>query len=227
MSKFIDLSHDFEDNMPGFKLRNEDGTITQYTAKIHPFLTHKQTKSKYKGKCSFEITEMTFQTSVGTYLDSPFHRYPEGRDISEIMIDELVLPGIVVDVRNRYEFDPVGTEVIRKDLDLKDKAVLFNFGWDKYWGSEQYQSYPFISKKLIKYLIKSGVKLVGVDTVNIDNSKDLNRPAHTYLLKEEILIVENLKNLDLLYDKKFRFFAVPIKGIKVAAMPIRAFAEIL
>jgi kynurenine formamidase len=227
MSKFIDLSHDFEDNMPGFKLRNEDGTITEYTAKIHPFLTRKQTKSKYKGKCSFEITEMIFQTSVGTYLDSPFHRYPDGRDISELMLDDVVLLGVVVDVRNRDEFESVGPEVVRKDLDLKDKAVLFNFGWDKYWGTEQYQSYPFISKELIKYLINSGVKLVGVDTVNIDNSKDLNRPAHTYFLKKEILIVENLMNLEKLYDKNFRFFAVPIKGKKVAAMPIRAFAEIL
>jgi kynurenine formamidase len=170
---------------------------------------------------------MTFQTSVGTYLDSPFHRYPDGRDISELMLDDVVLRGVVVDVRNRGEFEPVGPEVVSKDLDLKDKAVLLNFGWDKYWGTEKYQSYPFISKELIKYLINSGVKLVGVDTVNIDNSKDLTRPAHTYFLKEEILIVENLMNLDRLYDTKFRFFAVPIKGKKVAAMPIRAFAEIL
>jgi kynurenine formamidase len=227
MSKFIDLSHDFKDNMPGFKLRNEDGTITEYTAKIHPFLTHEQTKPKFQLGCSFEITEMTFQTSVGTYLDSPFHRYPDGRDIGEIMIEEVVLPGVVIDARGRREFGAIGPEVIPSNLVLKDKAVLFNFGWDKHWGTEQYQSYPFISKELIEYLIKSGVKLVGVDTVNIDNSKDLTRPAHTYFLKEEILIVENLINLDKLYDKKFRFFAVPIKGIKVAAMPIRAFAEIL
>jgi len=227
MTKFIDLNHDFEDNMPGFKLKNEDGTIKQYTAKIHPFLTHEQMKSKYKGKCSFEITEITFQTSVGTYLDSPYHRYPKGRDISEITIDEVILPGVVIDVRGRREFEAIGTEIIASNLDLKEKAVLFNFGWDKHWGTEQYQSYPFIGKELIEYLIKSGIRLVGVDTVNIDNSKDLTRPAHTYFLKEEILIVENLMNLDKLYDKKFRFFAVPIKGKKVAAMPIRAFAEIL
>ena len=227
MSNFIDLSHDFEDNMPGFKLKNEDGTVTQYTAKIHPFLTHEQTKPKFQGKCSFEITEMTFQTSVGTYLDSPYHRYPNGRDISEIKIEEVILPGIVIDVRGKSDFEPVGLDTIQKELDLKDKAILFNFGWDKHWDTEQYQSYPFISKELIEFLIKSGVKLVGVDTVNIDSSKDLARPAHSLLLKKEILVVENLMNLDRLHDKQFRFFAVPLKGKKVAAMPIRAFAEIL
>jgi len=227
MTEFSDLSHYFEDGMPGFKLKNEDGTFTQFTAKIHPFLTHEQTKPNFQGKCSFEITEITFQTSVGTYLDSPYHRYPEGRDISEIKLEEVILPGAIIDVRGKGEFEFVGVAVVPKNLELKNKAVLFNFGWDKYWGSEQYQSYPFISKELIQFLIAAEVKLVGVDTVNIDNSKDLMRPAHTLLLKNEIFIVENLKGLDQLYGKKFRFFAVPLKGRKVSAMPIRAFAEIL
>jgi len=226
MTELIDLSHDFEDNMPGFKLKNEDGTTTQFTAKIRPFLTHKQTKPKYRGKCSFEITEMTFQTSVGTYLDSPYHRYPDGRDISEIGIDEVILPGVAIDIRGKRAFEPIGVQAIPKDLLLAGRAVLFNFGWDKYWGSDQYQSYPFISKELIESLVEDGTKLVGVDTVNIDDSRDLTRPAHSLFLRNEILIVENLTNVEKLHGRDFRFFAVPLKGKKVASMPVRAFAEI-
>lgn len=227
MSKFVDLSHDFEDGMPGFKLKNEDDTFTQYTAKIRPFLTHEQSSPKYQGKASFEITEISFQSSVGTYLDSPYHRYRGAKDISEIMIDDVILPGLVIDVRNRGEFEAVGPELVPKDRSLAGKAILFNFGWSKYWGSERYQSYPFMSEGTIRLLIDAGVKLVGVDTVNIDSSRDLTRPAHTLFLKNEILIVENLMNLEALYGEKFRFFAVPVKGKKVAAMPVRAFAELL
>jgi len=227
MTVFVDLSHDFEDRMPGFKLMNEDGTVAQYTARIRPFLTHDQTKPKFRGKCSFEITEMTFQTSIGTYLDSPYHRYPNGRDISQISIEVVILPGVVIDARGRRDFEPVPIDIIPQELDLKNKAALFNFGWDKYWGTEQYQSYPFISGEVINFLIDSGVKLVGVDTVNIDSSKDLTRPAHSLFLRDEIFIVENLRNLDKLYAERFRFFAVPVKAKKVAAMPIRAFAEVL
>lgn len=226
MSKFIDLSHTFEDNMPGFKLKNEDGSFTQYTARIYPFLTHEQSGPKYQGLASFEITEMCFQTSVGTYLDSPYHRYPEGRDISQLELDEVILPGVVVDVRGRGAFEPVGPEVIPAGLELQGKAVLFNFGWDRYWGSDQYQAYPFISDQLIEYLLAAGIKLAGVDTVNIDNSQDLSRPAHSLFLKNGVLVVENLANLDCLYGHNFRFFAVPIKGKRVAAMPVRAFAEL-
>ncbi|MCB0198420.1 MAG: cyclase family protein, partial [Anaerolineae bacterium] len=60
-SKFIDLSQTFEDGMPGFKLKNEDGSFTQYTAHIYPFITHEQSKPKYEGLAEFEITEMRFQ----------------------------------------------------------------------------------------------------------------------------------------------------------------------
>lgn len=227
MSQFIDLSHVFEDGMPGFKLKNEDGSFTQYSAKIHPFLTHEESKPKYEGKCSFEITEMSFQTSIGTYLDSPFHRYPSGRDISQIRIEEVILPGIVIDARGRQSLESVGTDALPQDSVLQGKAILFNFGWDAYWGTDAYQSYPYISRELIDTLIDSGVRLVGVDTVNIDDARDLSRPAHTRFLAKEIFVVENLTNLDQLPGKKFRFFAVPLKGKGVAAMPIRAFAELV
>jgi kynurenine formamidase len=226
VSRFIDLSHTFEDGMPGFKLKNEDGSFTQYTAHIYPFLTHKQSAPKYQGRAAFEITEMRFQTSVGTYLDSPYHRYPDGRDISRIGLDEVILPGEVIDVRGLAEFEAVGPEVLPPGIEWHGKAVLFNFGWDRYWGNDQYQAYPFISSELIQFLLEAQVKLVGVDAVNIDDSRDLSRPAHSILLKNEILIVENLTNLAQLHGQAFRFFAVPLKGKQVAAMPIRAFAEV-
>jgi kynurenine formamidase len=223
---FIDLSHDFEDNMPGFKMKNDDGTVTPLTARIHPFLTHEQSKKKFAGHCSFEVTEITFQTSVGTYLDSPYHRFPDGKDISEINLEDVILEGVVIDVRGKDGFEAVGREVLPPEAVLKDKAILFNFGWDRFWGTESYHAYPFISKELIEFLVDSGIKLAGVDTINIDSSKDIMRPAHSMFLENEILVVENLKNLDRLYGSTFRFFAVPVKGKKVAAMPVRAFAEV-
>ncbi|NHJ85441.1 MAG: cyclase family protein [Asgard group archaeon] len=228
--RFIDLSHIFEDSMPGLKIKNDNGTYITYSAKIHPLLTHEQTKPKYQNKASFEITEMTFPTSIGTYLDSPYHRFPDKRDISQIDLEEVILPGIVIPIHNKAPLELVNLDDIKDDIssqDISKKAILFNFNWSKFWGTEQYYDYPSISEDLIKYLIQKKVKLVGVDTVNIDNPKNLSRPAHTMFLEKEILIVENLTNLETLIGKNFRFFAVPIKGKRVAAMPIRAFAEIL
>jgi kynurenine formamidase len=226
MPVLIDLSHDFADNMPGFKVRNADGTLTALTAHIRPFFTHEQSKPRYNGLASFEITEITFHSSIGTYLDSPFHRHPERRDISQIRLDEVILPGVVADVRGRAPWEAIGMEALPAGLDVAGKAVLLNFGWDKRWGADSYLSYPFLGHDVLQHLMAAGAKLVGVDTPNIDDSRDLSRPAHTWLLERDILIVENLTLLEQLHGRAFRFFGVPLKAVRVAALSIRAFAEV-
>ena len=230
MGTFVDLSHTLRDGMPAFRLKNEDGSYTEFTATIRPFITHEESKLKYNGKAAFETTELILQpTSVGTYLDSPYHRYRDMRDISDLTLDDVILDGIVMDSRGSHARNSIGLEALPElaQFDLTEKAVLFNFGWDKYWGTEEYHSYPFIGKDVINYLIQERVKLVGVDTINVDDSRDMTRPAHSNFLKTDILIVENLMNLHLLHGKIFRFFAVPTKCKGVAAIPIRAFAEIM
>lgn len=226
MTRFIDLSHTFEDGMPGFRMRNpEDGSMIQYTAYIHPFLTHAQSRPYYDGEAEFEITMMSFHTSIGTYLDSPYHRWDDRRDISQLALEEVILPGVVVDARGTQPWQSLGAESLHH-IDVNGKAVLINFGWDRYWGKEEYYTYPFLSREAVVYLAKQGAKLVGVDTINIDNSRDFQRPAHSILLKQDTLIVENLTNLAELNGNHFRFFAVPVKAARTAAMPIRAFAEV-
>ena len=218
--RFVDLSHAIEDGMPGFRMKNVDGTLTEYTAHVRPFLTHEQSRPFYQGKAEFEITDLALQTSVGTYIDSPYHRHRAKRDIGQIVLDEVILPGVVIDVRGRAAWDAVDVTA----HDLNGKAVLFNFGWDQHWATEAYYGYPFLSRAALQFLIGAGVRLVGVDTINIDSSRDPERPAHTWLLDREIFIVENLCGLDQLYGQTFTLFAVPLRVRGAAAMPIRAFA---
>jgi arylformamidase len=223
---FIDLSQDFADGMPGFSLRR-DGEIKQFTASIKPFVTHAQSKPFYSGDVSFEITEVTFQTSIGTYLDSPRHRFPERRDIAQLRLDEVILSAVRVTVLNVQPGERVGLARLTLPADVKGKAVLVHFGWDQHWGTATYDDYPFLDRDVIDALAERGAKLLGVDTCNADTRADLARPAHSVLLKQDILIVENLKGLDRLPADGFRFFAVPIKAVGAAAMTIRAFAEVL
>lgn len=226
---FIELSHYFENDMPGFRVKNPDGSTIQYSAKIYPFRTHQQTAPLFDNKASFEITQMEFQTSVGTYLDSPYHRYENSRDIGSLTLDELILEGIIIDAKRNLKFPQLSFNDIQVQLDsleLKNKVVLFNFGWDKYWKNEKYHSYPFISESIINYLIKQQIKMIGVDTINIDDHNNLYRPAHSKFLKENILILENLCNLDQLIGKSFELYAIPLRAKATAAMPVRAFAKV-
>lgn len=225
MTSLVDLSHDFEGGMPGFRLE-EDGDTVEFTAEIRPFRTHAEMAHHYAEGVSFEITEMRFQTSVGTYLDSPHHRYPDRRDVGELTLEEVVRPGVAVDVRGADPGSAVGPELL-PEADLAGHAVVFCFGWDDHWGTEQYYEYPFVSEAVVSELLERDVAIVGVDTLNVDDHGDPARPAHSMLLAEDVLVVENLANVDAVLGESFRFFATPLKAKGAAAMPVRAFAEVV
>lgn len=221
----IDLSHTFADGMPGFTMRTPQGREETFSASIKPFLTHEASAPFYQGKASFELTEITFQTSIGTYLDAPAHRFQGKRDISELQLDDVVLDGVVVHVPVASAEQSISLADCAIPDDIKDKAVLFRFDWDRHWGTSAYETYPFLGPDVIDRLIAGGAKLVGMDTFNADDRTDPIRPAHTELLSRDILIVENLTNLAALPKGPFRFFAVPIKAQGAAAMTVRAFAD--
>ena len=214
--KFVDLSHEIDESIPTF--------VGIEKPRIYPVLTHEESRKKYRNLAEFELTKVEFVTSISTYLDSPHHRFRHMRDVSEIELDETILDGIVFDTRGIMDIRPENLKA--ENMNLKGKAVLLFTGWDRFWRREEYFKHPFVTKELAEFFVSKEVKLVGIDTINIDSEKHLSRPAHTLLLKNEILIVENLANLGKLLGKRFRFFAVPLK-IRAAAFPVRAFAEIL
>lgn len=222
----IDLSHVFEDGMPGFTMKAPDGQSVRFTASVQPLLTHDESSRYYEGKASFGITTVSFQTSIGTYLDSPRHRFAEMRDIAGLALDELILPGVVIDATQARAGQAIEADDVDVPSDMAGHAVLIRFGWDRHWGSDAYEDYPFIARSLIALLIERGAKLVGVDSFNIDSRGDPERPAHSELLRRDILIVENLCDLGRLPARGFRFYAVPIKARGAAAMTVRAFAEV-
>lgn len=226
MAKFIDLTHVFETGMPGFRMRDKSGQMTKFTAQISPFLTHAESKPNYQGNASFEITYAAFQTSLGTYLDAPRHRYEGAPDIASLALSSLIAPGIVVDGRHCHQERPLSVADLPKAELLEGRAVLINFGYDQHWGAESYFNYPYVDRDGLRYLLDSKISLFGVDTLNADCSQDLERPAHTWFLANKIHIVENLSGLAVLQNKTFRFFAIPLRVSQAAAFPVRAFAEV-
>lgn len=222
----VDLSQVFYDGMPGTRFKTDTGGALELTARIRPFMTHAQSCGHYQGKASFEITDVCFQSSVGTKLDAPRHRFEGAQDIASLELDRLVLDGIVIDARHAQARQQMEWSDLDFPDDLAGRAVLINFGWDRYWESETYRSHPFVSREVLQRLCDSGISLFGVDCSNADSTDDPERPAHTWFLKQGILIVENLAGLSQLHGCAFRFFAIPLKARHAAAFPVRAFAEI-
>jgi arylformamidase len=192
---------------------------------ISDHLSREQSRAFYEPGTEFHIGRIEMVANTGTYLDSPFHRYPEGKDLSDLDLRSLAsLEGVVV--RCVDAPDRAITRVALENLDVKGKAVLFHTGWDMRWRTENYSDgrHPFVTAEAAEYLAEAGAALVGIDSYNIDDTAGGSRPAHSILLAHDIPIVEHLCGLNELPDSGFRFFAVPVKVKGFGTFPVRAFA---
>ena len=217
MPKFIDLSHVIQDGMITYQ--GLPGP------KICDHLSREDSKQHYAEETTFQIGKIEMVANTGTYIDAPFHRYQEGKDLSQLDFASVAnLDGVLL------HGDPA-TRAISSDVfkgkDLKGKAVLIHTGWDRHWGTEPYfKDHPYLTRESAEYLKLEGAALVGIDSLNIDDNTDGTRPTHTILLGGGIPIVEHLCNLDALPDSGFKFFAVPTPVRGMGSFPVRAFAVI-
>ena len=217
MPKLIDLSHTIEDGIITYK-----GLPAPL---ICDFLSREESKQHYAEGTTFQIGKIEMVGNTGTYLDSPFHRYADGKDLSDLDLESVAaLDGIKISIPETIkEIDHTFFE----GLDLKDQAVLVHTNWSRHWNTDQYfEDHPHLTKSAAEFLKESGVSLVGIDSYNIDGIRTNVRPVHTILLGAEILIVEHMNNLSALPDSGFKFYAVPVKIKGFGTFPVRAFAEI-
>lgn len=217
-SLLIDLSHTIEDGLITY--RGLPAPI------ICDYLSREDSKQHYEEGTQFQIGKIEMVTNTGTYIDCPFHRYEDGKDLSQMALERFVDIDAVV-IRVPFSETIEITEEHLKNYELRNKAVLIQTDWAKHWNTEQYyENNPYLTEGAATYLKDCSVKLVGIDSHNIDDTRGKARPVHTILLGAEILIVEHLCNLYLLPADNFTFSAVPPKFKGVGTFPVRAFAKL-
>lgn len=211
----IDVSHTVEDGMITYK--------GLPAPEITDHLTREASKKNYAAGTEFQIGKIAMVANTGTYLDSPFHRYPDGTDLAGLDLYALAnLDGVVV---RAVDASRAISEDSLNGMDLRGKAVLFHTGWDRHWRTDEYSggSHPFLTAAAAQHLAESGAALVGIDSYNIDDTQGGSRPAHSILLRRGIPIVEHLCRFEQLPDRDFKFFAVPVKVKGMGTFPVRAF----
>src|SRR5687767_1596836 len=212
MSTLIDLSHTIEHGMITYK-----GLPAPV---ISDHLTREASRALYGPGTEFHIGKIEMIANTGTYLDAPFHRFADGIDVSELPLERVAnLPGLVV------RFDKGAGRAITREffetLDVRGKAVLVHTGWDAHWRTDQYfEGHPFLTADAAQFLAGAGAALVGIDSLNIDDTADRARPVHAALLGAGVPVAEHLTGLANLPDEDFRFFAVPVKVKGLGTFPV-------
>lgn len=214
--KLIDLSHTIFDGLVTYK-----GLPPPV---ICDYLSREESRKFYEPGTEFQIAKIEMVTNTGTYLDCPFHRYSDGKDLSELALEQCTdLEAVTIDAVNVMEID---VEFF-SGVVLTNKAVIIHTGWSRHWDTEQYfENHPFVTKQAAEFLRNNHVKLVGIDSHNIDDTRGNARPVHSTLLAAGILIVEHLCNLNQLPESNYLFTAAPPKVRGAGTFPVRAFARV-
>jgi arylformamidase len=223
-SQLIDLSHRIEDGMITYK-----GLPAPI---ICDWLSREQAQAVYGPGSEFQIAKIEMVANTGTYLDAPSHAWAHGADISGLELSQLAgLPGHVIRApwheRSRVDH----TAFMHLDpAALHGSAVLVHTGWDAHWRTDAYfEGHPSLTESAAVFLRDAGVRLVGIDSHNMDHTGgdtpgNRPRPVHRTLLGAGVLIVEHMTNLSALPATGFRLYAVPPKMAGVGTFPVRAFA---
>jgi kynurenine formamidase len=218
--RFVDLSHVIEHGMityPGLP-----------APQIGTHLAFDESHGNYAEGTEFQIGRISMVTNTGTYLDTPAHRWRDGHDLAGLALERCAqLPAVVVRVETSGH--SIGPDLFATlGPDLRGSAVLVHSGWDRLWGSEAYldTDHPHLTDGACQALIAAGAALVGIDSVNIDDTRGGGRPAHSTLLAAGIPIVEHLRGLDQLPDTGAVFSAVPVAVRGLATFPVRAYATV-
>ena len=215
MGGLIDLSHAVEHGLCTY--RGLPAPV------IQEFWSRDESAAHYGEGTSFHIARIKMVGNTGTYVDSPFHRYAGGKDLADLPLESLAhLPGLTIEAT-------AGVPTLGPELfsghELRGRAVLVHTGWSRHWGTDAYfDGHPFLTHDAARLLADAGAALVGIDSLNIDDTSDPLRPAHSILLGADIPVVEHLCNLEALPETGYRFHAAPVKVRRFGSFPVRAYA---
>jgi arylformamidase len=190
---------------------------------VSDYMTREESRSYYAPGTEFHIGRIELVANTGTYLDAPSHRFADGEDLADLGLERVAaLPGMVVDARGHDRV--IGPDAL-DGLDVTGHAVLFHTGWDRHFGTPAYaESHPCLAAETARVLVAGRAALAGIDSLNIDDVANGERPVHTQLLAAGIPVVEHLCNLAAIGDGPFTFFAVPVRVRGLGTFPVRAFA---
>jgi arylformamidase len=194
---------------------------------ITPHLTREASRARYAPGVEFAIDRISMVGNTGTYLDSPYHRYADGADLAALPLEAVAdLPAVVARLTDSEQrgIEPRALAT----LDLVGAAVLLHTGWDRHWGTEAYgDAAPFLTESAARLIVDAGARLVGIDSVNIDDTHSGGqRPAHSILLNAGIPVLEHLTGLAHLPVTGARLHATPPRLRDFGTFPVRAYAVV-
>ncbi len=181
----------------------------------------------------FRVQKFDMLGGIGTHMDAPAHCIPDAKTIDAISLEQLIIPGSVIDVSSHshenYQVTPddIFKFEHKNGIIPKGSLVIFHTGWGKWWNQpKKYRNnlvFPSIAKETAKLLLDRHITGIGIDTLSPDLATS-EFPVHQLMLEAGKYIIENVANVDRLPPVGSWVFVLPIKVQGGTEAPVRLVA---
>ncbi len=177
----------------------------------------------------YNLELLFFSSHSGTHLDAPYHFIRNGTKIHEISLKRLICNAILIKIKKGFDQAITKKELIsfekKHGVIPNNSNIVFFTGWQKNLQKESYfRNNPGLAYSAAKYLVKKKINLVGIDSPSIDLGQNTKFHVHHILLKNNILVLENLCNLEKIQSDLFKLVVLPLKLKNATGSPVRAIA---
>ena len=174
----------------------------------------------------FRVREICLNSHSGTHIDTPAHMLKQGKNLSDLSILKYIGRGMVLDFSKSNKLLIDREDLLKYEADLREIDFLLIYsGFDKLWSKESYlKNFPVLSNQAVDWLVQFDFKGFGVDMISVDSTEGTDYYIHKTLLKKDIIIIENLRNLEKLLNKSFTFHCFPLNIPEADGSPVRAVA---
>ncbi|MDE0241610.1 MAG: cyclase family protein [bacterium] len=223
VSRIVDLSHPMYSNMP-----NIGGQVTFFPLDDHAYLSQIT-----GGRMAMESRMILMPEHCGTHLDAPRHCDADGLSVDQVPLEQLVLPGHLLDLRHRQNGEAI-TIADLEDAERKsshrigpDAACVVWTGTSKDWGKDGFaMNRPFVPVDTAQWLVDRGIRLLCTDLIGMDDPSEWWWPTHAVWNTQGVCMVQQLCNLEALEGEDFLFVCLPLSMKDGTGCPVRAVAMI-
>jgi kynurenine formamidase len=180
----------------------------------------------------FNVTELSMVVHVGTHVDTPRHFYVDGPASQDVPLSRLMGTGVVwrLDVPLETIVEPEHLERMRPGLEPGD-ILLLDTGAAEHLGTPDYHRHPSLSTAAAEWLVQKEVKLLGVDAATPElpislRSPDFDFPVHHTLLRDGVLIAEQVANLGALAGRRVELLFLPLNIVGGDGAPARVLGRL-
>ncbi|MBN1196712.1 MAG: cyclase family protein [Candidatus Aminicenantes bacterium] len=205
--KIVDLTHPLETGMPVYP-----GTPA---VEVEPLAT--------VDAQGFRETRLSFTSHTGTHVDAPAHMLDGGRRLEDYPPETFMGTARCLSLGDKA----LSVDRLKRFFAAEPRCdfLLLYTGWDRLWGKDNYFSgYPIIEPAAAKWLSRSSLRGIGMDSPSPDSPESVDYPAHRILLENGILLIENLRGLERLPEKGFDLAVFPLLITGSDGAPARAIA---